>query len=124
MRRSQRKNNITLSSQGSEIVACSETGKFSVWLARLLREVGYKVVPTLRVDNTACIQLLTECQVTKGSRHISTRLLWTREKFEDGELKIKHCPSDSNIADLGTKPVPDPQFSRLRKLSGLTEDVP
>ena len=124
MWRSQRQNNVTLSSQESEIVACSETGKFSVWFARLLGEIGYSVVPILRVDNTACIQLLTECQVTKRSRHIETRFLWTREKFEDGELKIKHCPSDSNIADLGTKPVPEPQFTHLRNLSGLTENVP
>ena len=36
----------------------------------------YPVVPTLHVDYTACITLLSEMQVTKKSKHIASRNLW------------------------------------------------
>ena len=48
---SQRQSCVSLSSMESEIVACSETGKSCLWLTRLLNEIGYSVVPRLRVDN-------------------------------------------------------------------------
>ena len=120
---SHRQGAVTLSSLESELVASCETARNCLWLMRMLREAGYATTPTLLVDNSACIHLINNAQVSKRSKHIETKNFFVREKVESGEFKLQHCPTEINLADLCTKALPRTRFEKLRTLIGIVKDV-
>ena len=106
----------------SELFAACETAKACIWLARLLREAGYNVKPTLLIDNSACISLIRNAQITSRSRHVQVRFCFVHEKVESGEFVIRQCASEDNAADLFTKPLDKNRFQKLRTLAGFVND--
>ena len=103
----------------SELFAACETAKACIWLARLLRETGYNVKPTLLIDNSACISLIRNAQITSRSRHVQVQFCFVHEKVEAGEFTVQHCPTNENAADLYTKALDKNRFQKLRTLAGF-----
>lgn len=116
---SKRQGSTTLSTLESELFASCETAKACICLTRLLREAGYNVTPKLLVDNTACISLIRNPQITSRSKHIQVRNFFVREQVEAGEFTLEHCPTEHNAADLYTKIMDRGRFQKLRLLSGI-----
>eukprot|EP00804_Cyclotella_cryptica_P026975 CCRYP_021075-RB/>CCRYP_021075-RB protein AED:0.60 eAED:0.34 QI:0/-1/0/1/-1/0/1/0/236 len=57
-------------------------------------------------DNQSAILLETNGQMSsgKGTKHIKAKYFLVAEKVANGELKIKHVPTDKMWADVNTKP--------------------
>ena len=72
----------------------------------LLRELGRDLEPTkLYVDNMGAVELSKDAKSCQRSRHIERRHLKVRELVADGELQVLHIQSESNPADVLTKPL-------------------
>ena len=53
------------------------------------------------------------------TRHVKIRYFFVNQFLENGEMKIKYCPTESMVADILTKPIVGSQFKMLaRQLLG------
>ena len=119
--RSKRQPSTALSSCEAEYYAAAESAKESVWLTRLLKDLGVNDVSlvtkgdlsekeyqgskpmTVFEDNAGCIGLSKNPVSHKSSKHIEIRYHFVRERVRDGSLKLVYIPSSENIADICTK---------------------
>ena len=78
------------------------------------------VCPTdISVDNTSAIQITTNPQSSKRTRHIQLRYQMSREAVENRDVLIRYVASDSNVADIFTKPLQGELLARhTSKLCG------
>ena len=116
-------NLASLYQRQAEFVAASETVKEAIWLKRLLIEIdnnGDKPIPIL-CDNDSTIKLVKNNQFHQRTKHIEIRHYFVREKQEAGEIEVSYVPTQDNLADIFTKPLPNPRFSELRTRLGITE---
>jgi hypothetical protein len=117
---SRRQKSIALSTTEAEFMAASEASKEVIWLTRLLTEIGEMTsVPTLFVDNMSAVKLVKNPVFHKRSKHIEVRYFFIREKVNDGELTVEHVPSESQLADILTKPLCRDKFMKLRGLLNI-----
>ena len=66
-------------------------------------------------DNDAAIQiLLNRGSLGSRSRHISRKVLTSRNKVEDGDTVPVYKRTNLMLADIGTKALPGTQFEYLR----------
>ena len=74
---------------------------------------------TVYVDNQSAIAVANNNKTRKRTKHIDVKYHYVREAIEFGEISTKFCPSDDNIADLFTKPLPRDRFATLRCMLGV-----
>ena len=55
------------------------------------------------------------------TKHIDNKYHYIRELVSRGVIELKYCPTESNLADLLTKPLGLEKLSKLRRLA-LLED--
>ena len=51
---------------------------------------------------------------TGNSRHIDVRYLWIKDRVDNDEIIIKHCPRHLILADYFTKPLQENIFHLYR----------
>ena len=110
---------VTLSSTEAEFLAAGEATKTALWISYLFKEIGREITPTILVDNVSAIRLIKNPEFFKRVKHVDVKYKFLCEKFERGQVKFEHVPSEDNIADLGTKNLPKGVFLRLRGLLGM-----
>lgn len=129
---SKRQSSVSLSSCESEYYAAAEAAKESVWLIRLLQDLGINDVSletkgdlsekeymgekpmTIFEDNVGCIHLSKNPVAHKSSKHIEIRYHFVRERVRDGTIKLVYIPSSENLADICTKSTRKGVFVYLR----------
>lgn len=117
---SRRQKSVALSTTEAEFVAASEASKEAVWLMRLLNEITeLSSVPRLLIDNMSAVKLVKNPVFHKRSKHIEVRHFFVREKVEEGQLTVEHVPSESQLADILTKPLCRDTFVKIRELLGI-----
>lgn len=55
------------------------------------------------------------------TRHIAIKHHFIREAIEEGEVQLKFCRSDEQIADIFTKALPKEKFKHFKELLGVME---
>ena len=68
-------------------------------------------IPLVFVDNLSAVALSQNSLVTKRSKHISLRFHEVREYCRD----LCYCPTDLNLADPLTKPLPASKYLGMFK---------
>ncbi len=56
-------------------------------------------------DNQSTIRMANDFISNRKTKHIETKYHYTREKIENGEVKVEYLPSEEMLADILTKPV-------------------
>ena len=74
---------------------------------------------TIFCDNRSTIQLSKNPMLHSRSKHIDVRFHFLRELTKDGVVKLVHCPTQEQIADIMTKPLKLDVFVKLRSLMGV-----
>ena len=74
---------------------------------------------TLKVDNISTINLAKNPIAHGRSKHIEMRFHYLREQVSKGKLKLEHCRSEVQVADILTKGVKTEVFIKLRDLMGM-----
>lgn len=115
----------TRSSTEAELVAVCDEAVNAIWINMILKEQGYKDLrpPIILNDNTSCLSLIKNGRSnSKLTRHIEVRYFYLKDKLDQNEIELEHCPSESMIADILTKGLTGLVFRVLKeKLLGWTD---
>jgi len=108
-----------LSTPESEYMALAFCIQMVLHLRGLLEELGFgQEGPTIvYVDNISAMYIADGA--TKRSRFIDQRFHYIRDAITSGRITLIHVPSESNLADLFTKPLGSPEFQQIVAQLGL-----
>ena len=118
---------VALSTLEAEYIAASHATRESLWLKRMLKEAadGMGVMACNRAvpigcDNQGAIKLIASGVVRQKSKHIDVKYHHVHDEQMKGSVKFQYVTSESNPADLLTKPLAAPRHEQLIRLIGLT----
>jgi len=117
---------VALSTIEAEYIACSHATRESLWLKRMLKEaadgMAVKIsdgpVP-IGCDNHGAIKLIATGVVRQKSKHIGVKYHHVHGEQMKGSVKFQYVTSESNPADLLTKPLAVPRHEQPLRLTGL-----
>ncbi|KAL8095832.1 hypothetical protein AgCh_036989 [Apium graveolens] len=112
---SRKQKTVALSSAEAEYVAATSAACEAIWLKRILADMQLQEDEStvLYCDNISAIALIKNPVFHSRTKHIEIRHHFIRELVEDGELKILHCQTGEQIADVFTKPLPAYKFNYI-----------
>ena len=108
---------VALSTAESEYVALGEAAREAIYLRMLLKDLGQEQTePTvIYEDNIAAEKLCKNNVHHSRTKHIDIKHHFIREIVEEKHIEIKHLASTEMLADLLTKALAFPTFSKLRQ---------
>ena len=93
-----------------EYIAASEAGKEAVWIRKFITELGViTMVPSRKQKNLDHTR----------NPYIQRRYHLIHEITGRGDVKISRVSTDENVADLFTKPLPQPKHERHTAVIGI-----
>jgi hypothetical protein len=112
---------IAQSSTEAEYIASALAANESIWLHRLLSEIGQEQLnPTvLNTDNQASISLARNPIFHKATKHIEVRYHHMRHCFESGAIVPTYISTDNQVADILTEPLAREKHHRFSCAIGL-----
>ena len=87
---------------------------------------GYSMEPVIVYqDNLSCMALVARGRSgAERTRHVDIRYFWTKERVDNGEMKIVHKGTKEMYANILTKPLQGGQFVYERtSLTGWEVDT-
>ena len=113
--------NTSLSSTEAKYTTASAAGTELMWMCYFLEECGYNMdsPSPLFMDNASAIQVAKNPEHQSTMKHVHREYHWIRENVENKLIRVSHVSSADNIADIFTKPLKRPTFTRLRDFLGL-----
>lgn len=117
--KSKRQNSVALSTAEAEYVSLSEATSEIIWVNNVLLDLSIDIPKpiVLYEDNQSAIKIAT-AQASKA-KHIDIRYHFVREKIEDNFVKLEYIESNSQIADILTKPLSGSNFQCMREKLGV-----
>jgi hypothetical protein len=108
---------VALSSMEAEYMAANLSTHEAIWLCHIYDELGSPTQQptTLHIDNCSAINFSKNSNFHVRSKHIDIQHHFIREKVVSNEIKIFHCPSTKNLADIFTKALHTPAHQYLVK---------
>ncbi|KAL0445213.1 UNVERIFIED_CONTAM: Copia protein [Sesamum latifolium] len=98
---------ISLSIMEVEYVACTSAVQEAIWLRRFLKSLYISAhiddVVVIYCDNTATIAYAKDPKYHGRTKHIDTIYHFIRDSIVQGEVVLKHIPTNDMIADPFTK---------------------
>jgi hypothetical protein len=114
---------VACSTTEAEYQSVSMATREALWLRQLLPEFGVDLTPfPIMCDSLGALRSLKNPQITQRTKHIDVMHHFVRERVADGYVHLEFVPGEHNIADLFTKPLPGPKFTRLRDLLGVVKN--
>ena len=114
----------TKSSTEAELVGASDFLSQTMWTRRFLEEQGYCVTRNeFFQDNMSAMRMEENGRSSAGqkSRHINIRYFFIKDRINDGDIILIHCPTERMIADFFTKPLQGKLFFKFRDvIMGIT----
>ena len=107
---------ISVSSGESEpygIVKCAAIG---LGARSMLSDFGMCADVVVRTDSSSGLS------VGRGGlgrlQHVQTRYLWVQQRVQQGDLRLKKEPGDTNVSDAHTKPLDEKRMTNLLTKKG------
>ena len=114
----------TKSSTEAELVGVDDMLGYILWARYFMVEQGYDMKPSLLYqDNMSAILLKTNGRASssKHTKQIKVKYYLIKDKVNQGEITIEHCPTEQMWADINTKPK---QGAVFRAFRGQVIDIP
>lgn len=107
----------TLSVTEAELVSGSQCAQDMLFAMRVLESVGLKVQKPmlLYIDNKGAVDYVNNWSTSGRMRHVGIRLSFMRELKEQNLIHVVWCKSEDMPADLFTKNLSGPLFSKHTK---------
>ena len=103
--KSRKQNTIALSSCEAEYVAMCHAVQEGKYLLQLLSDMNAPLdCMNLSVDNQGAIALSKDPVKRQRTKHIDVKHHFIRDEVQSGHVIVDYIPSESNVADLFTKP--------------------
>ena len=71
------------------------------------------------VDNQAAISIANNPVFHGKTKHFKLKLYFLREVQKEGEIQLVYCKTESQNADILTKPLPKARYEFLRQRFGV-----
>ncbi|KAL0317375.1 UNVERIFIED_CONTAM: Retrovirus-related Pol polyprotein from transposon TNT 1-94 [Sesamum angustifolium] len=114
---------ISLSTMEVEYVACTSAVQEVIWLSRFLKSLCISMhiddAVVIYCDNTATIAYAKDTKYHGRTKHIDTRYHFIRDSIAQGEVVLRHIPTNDMIVDPFTKPLSRDAFHRHVSSMGL-----
>ena len=116
---------IALSTTESEYIAFSQSLRDAIPLMEFLKEIGHVIpnseqTPILHCsvyeDNQGCIDLVKTPKIRPRTKHIAIKYHHFRKHVLNKTISVQYVDTTNQIADIFTKALPDPQFTKLRMM--------
>nr|GEW57118.1 retrovirus-related Pol polyprotein from transposon TNT 1-94 [Tanacetum cinerariifolium] len=106
---------VAISSTEPEYVTAVGCYASILWMKSQLGDydIYYKMVPIF-CDNTSAIALSNNLVLHSRTKHIDIRYHFIRDHILKGDIKLHFIPTEYQLADIFTKPLDEPTFSRLK----------
>lgn len=113
---------MTASTAEAEYVAAAEVVKESLWLRRAAGGMGEDDSPvTIHEYDQACIAMPTNPATSSRTKHVDVAHHLARDCAERGEVILEYVPSNEQVADGFTKPLPAVPFRLFHEILGVRE---
>ena len=125
--RSSKQDTVADSTIEAEYIAVSEAAKEAVWIKKFIAGLG--VVPSilnpvnLYCDNNGAIAQAKEPRSHQRSKHILRHYNLIKEIIERGDVKISRVPTNDNVADPLTKPLPQAKHESHIRSMGIRYNI-
>ena len=112
---------VSLSTTEAEFIAATTCACQAIQLRRILEELQFKQVEATTVfcDNNLAIKLSKNPVLHRRSKHIDVKYYFLGDLSNDGTIKLVHCRSEDQVADIQTKPLKLATFVKLHGLLGV-----
>nr|GEU59406.1 retrovirus-related Pol polyprotein from transposon TNT 1-94 [Tanacetum cinerariifolium] len=109
-----KQSSVAMSSTGAEYVVTTRCCAQVLWIKSQLADydVLYDKVPIF-CDNTSAIAISNNPVLHSKIKHIDIRYHFIRDHILKGDIKLFFVPTDLQLADIFTKPLADPSFTKL-----------
>ncbi|GJU94985.1 retrovirus-related pol polyprotein from transposon TNT 1-94 [Tanacetum coccineum] len=106
---------VAMSSAEAEYVAAAGCCASILWIKSQLSDydIHYKMVPIF-CDNTSAIAISNNLVLHSRTKHIDIRYHFIRDHILKGDIKLHFIPTEYQLADIFTKPLDEPTFTRLK----------
>lgn len=110
---------VATSTTEAEYIALCEASKQGQWLRALLQEIGRQKLLGGRGhqvqifgDNQASLAIASDPMSHRRTKHIDVRYHYVRQLIAFGKMRVDYVPTADMPADVLTKPLPLPAFTR------------
>jgi hypothetical protein len=95
--------------------------KESIWLQRLLRELGRETenAKIIYKDNQGAIVLANNPEYHARTKQVEIQYHFVRECVENGDIELEYCPIADMVADALTKVLPKDRHWMLSGRMGM-----
>ena len=114
---------VAQSSAEAEYISAANAANQAIWLRKILSDLGQNLneATVMWVDNKSAIAM-TKNPVQHGrTKRINVKFHAIREAEKLGKIKLVHCSSENQIADIMTKALPKAKFEFLRIKLGVSK---
>jgi hypothetical protein len=117
---------ISLSSTEAEYKGATLATQEATWLRGILAELNHPQTEatTIYCDNQSTIQLTKNPVFHARTKHIEIYHHYVREKTQKGNIMLKYCRTEDQVADIFTKALSTVKFVKFRSMIGLKEVSP
>ncbi|GKA65515.1 hypothetical protein Tco_0765222 [Tanacetum coccineum] len=81
-------------------------------------DIHYKMVPII-CDNTGAIAISNNPVLHSRTKHIDIRYHFIKDHILKGDIELHFIPTEYQLADIFTKPLDEPTFTRLKAELGM-----
>ncbi|GJR20016.1 hypothetical protein Tco_0968543 [Tanacetum coccineum] len=116
----QKKQSVAMSSVEAEYVAAAGCCASILSMKSQLSDydIHYKMVPIF-CDNTSAIAISNNLVLHSRTKHIDIRYHFIRDHILKGYIELHFIPTEYQLADIFTKPLDEPTFTRLKAELGM-----
>ncbi|KAM7488108.1 hypothetical protein LguiB_025592 [Lonicera macranthoides] len=112
---------VTLSTTETEFIAAASCACQALWLRRMLKNLRHAQgkATVVYCDSNSAIKLSKNPVMHGRSKHIDVRFHFLRDLTKDEVVKMTHCNTREQVADVMTKPLKLDAFLKFRSLLGV-----
>ena len=112
---SKKQNSVAQSTAEAEYVATASAANQAIWLTRILEDMGEKQLKPVEIccDNKSAIAIAKNPIFHNRTKHIAIKYHYLREVEANGDIQLKYCNTENQLADIFTKALPRDRFQLL-----------
>ena len=112
---------MALATAESEYISLALASCQALWLRWILEELKHQQEKgtTLFCDNSSAISLTKNPVFHGKNKHIRIKFHFIRDLVKDGEIIVKFCKTQDQLADIFTKALKSDTFNKLKEKLGM-----